>query len=82
MDAMMTGRNLPPRYRMITPDPKVDRVGDGSLDASETARDNGAAAHALGGEPPAWGLIGLFLLAAAIGGAGAAMLGLVPDMLS
>jgi hypothetical protein len=87
MDASMTGRNLPPRYRVITPDSETTRPTYGSRGprrGDEAALDVAppAAATAAEGDAPAWPLISLFLIACAIGGAGLSLFGLFPDLLS
>ncbi|MBY9061775.1 hypothetical protein K7957_02370 [Sphingomonas yunnanensis] len=82
----MTGRNLPPRYRVITRDseaasppvgPSDRRWDDGAYDGEPLpdARD-------IIEDRPSWPLIGLFLAATAAGGTAVALLGLIPDVLS
>lgn len=82
----MPGRNLPPRYRVITRDSERpasraeqrDRRWDDDpfdIEPSTPPRERGE-------DAPSWPLIGLFLSATAAGGAGVALLGLIPDVLS
>ncbi|MBB3692771.1 hypothetical protein [Sphingomonas sp. BK580] len=83
----MPGRNLPPRYRVITRDSEpadpAPRAGSAERRWDEEAfgGEPPAAAPTIIEQPPSWPLIGLFLLATAAGGAAAALLGLVPDVL-
>lgn len=82
----MPGRNLPPRYRVITRDSETpasradqrDRRWDDDpfdIEPSTASREHGE-------DAPSWPLIGLFLLATVAGGTGMALLGLIPDVLS
>lgn len=82
----MPGRNLPPRYRVITRDSETtasradqrDRRWDDDpfdIEPSTASRDRRE-------DAPSWPLIGLFLFATAAGGTGVALLGLIPDVLS
>lgn len=81
MDGTMNGRNLPPRYRAITPDSQRGRDPDWSLEPEE---DEAAAVAPVPqgsmAEARHWRQTGLFLVASAIGGVAAALLGLIPDV--
>jgi hypothetical protein len=79
----MPGRNLPPRYRVITRDREASSARRGeqrwvgeSLDVEPLPP-----APAIAEQAPSWPLIVLFLVAAAAGGMGVALLGLIPDVL-
>jgi len=82
----MPGRNLPPRYRVITRDSDTPASPAASRDRpwdDDTIDDAPPASSPdLAERASSWPLIGLFLVATAVGGAGVALLGLVPDMLS
>lgn len=80
----MPGRNLPPRYRVITRDSDMPTAPDTRRDrgwGDDAFEDVPAPSPDLDAHAPSWPLIGLFLFAAAVGGAGMALLGLIPDVL-
>lgn len=82
----MPGRNLPPRYRVITRDRErpASRVEqrDRPWDDAPLEVEPSIAPRDRSEDGPSWPLIGLFLSATAAGGAGVALLGLIPDVLS
>ncbi|MBW6525563.1 hypothetical protein KZ813_01780 [Sphingomonas sp. RHCKR7] len=80
----MNGRNLPPRYRVITRDSDTSTAsterGDRRWD--DDAFDREPPAPTLAEDAPSWSLTILFLCATAAGGVAVALLGLIPDVLS
>ncbi|MBB3346289.1 MULTISPECIES: hypothetical protein [unclassified Sphingomonas] len=82
----MPGRNLPPRYRVITRDSETPasraEPRDRRWDDDPFGAEPSTPARARGEDAASWPLIGLFLSATAAGGAGVALLGLIPDVLS